>query len=221
MKSFTHKPLATPLPELSAVTTEQARMYTTPDGNVYPSITTCLSVLSKEAIAGWRKRIGEEEAKNISEHASNRGTDLHACIEDHLQNKEVVFPVDKRSKVKIMFNGLKRILSNIDNIVAQEVPLYSDDLKVAGRCDCIGEYQGVLSIIDFKSATKAKRKEWIEAYFIQATAYSLMFEERTGINIEQIVILICGEEDFSAQVFVEQRSKFVDQLKDVIGQWLL
>jgi len=214
---FNHIPLAIGVPELSAETTEHGRYYTTPDGRVYPSITTVLSVLSDDAIEKWRDRIGHDEAQKISEHASNRGTDLHTALELHLKNKTPVFPLDPRSKVKIMFNRIKRVLSKVDNIVAQEIPLYSDALRIAGRCDCIAEYNGVLSIIDFKGATKAKKKDWIKSYFLQTTAYSLMFQERTGITAEQIVILMSGEDDFSCQIFVEQRDKYIQDLKETIN----
>jgi genome maintenance exonuclease 1 len=217
---FNHKPLVTPLPELSAVTGPNGRFYTTPNGDVYPSITTVLSVLSEDAIADWRKRIGEEEAKKISEAAANRGTDLHAVLESYLKNEPLPFPEDPRSRVRIMFNRMKRVLSKVDNIVAQEIPLYSDILGVAGRCDCIAEYNNVLSIVDFKGATKAKKKSWIKSYFLQTTAYSLMFEERTGIKAEQIVIFMLGEEDFSCQVFVENRNNFINELDETIDRFV-
>lgn len=215
-KIFTHIPLAEPLPELSADTTDNGRFYTTPEGNVYPSITTILSVLSDDYLEKWRNKVGETKATEISEHASNRGNELHAVLEDYLRNKEPIFPTDPKSKVKIMFNRMKRVLNNVDNIIAQEIPLYSDALGVAGRCDVIGDYSIVRSIIDFKGSTKAKKVGWIEGYFMQATGYSLMFEERTGIKIDQIVILMAGEGDFSCQVFVEHRDKFIEPLKETI-----
>ena len=218
IKSFTHIPLQTPLPELDADTTANGRFYTTPEGNVYPSITTVLGALSKEHIGAWKERVGEIEAKQISEHAANRGTELHAVLESYLKNEELVFPEDPRSKVRIMFNRMRRVLAtSVDNIVAQEVPLYSDELGIAGRCDVIGEWIKKLSIIDFKGSTKAKRTEWIQGYFMQATGYALMFEERTGIRIDQIVILMSGEDDFSCQVFVEDRAKFIEPLKETIA----
>lgn len=184
---------------------------------MYPSITTVLSVLSEDAIDSWRERIGQEEAQKISEYACNRGTDLHSVLEAYLKNETPSFPDDPKSRVRIMFNRMKRVLSKVNNIVAQEVPLYSDALAVAGRCDCIAEYNGILSIVDFKGATKAKKKTWIKSYFLQTTGYSLMFEERTGMKAEQIVIFMAGEEDFSCQVFVENRDKYVSQLEDTIG----
>ena len=182
---FTHLNLDLNLPELEASTTEDGRTYTTPDGNVYPSITTVLSVLSKDGIQEWQNRVGLEEAERIREHAANRGTDLHQILEDYINNKPVTFPT---TKLKIMFNRMKRPLRNVSDVIAQEVPLYSDALKIAGRCDLIAAYKGINSIIDFKGSGKAKKEEWIQSYFQQATGYSLMFEERTGICIEQIVI---------------------------------
>lgn len=217
IKTFTHIPLQNPLPELSADTTANGRYYTTPEGKVYPSITTVLSVLSKEHIGKWKEKVGLEEAKEISEHASNRGTDLHAILESYLKNEELIFPADPKSKVRIMFNRMKRVLNSVDNIVAQEVPLYSDALGIAGRCDVIAEWIKKLSILDFKGSTKAKKVDWIAGYFMQATGYSLMFEERTGIKIDQIVILMSGEDDFSCQVFIEDRAKFIEPLKETIA----
>lgn len=217
IKTFSHNPLQNPLPELSADTTDNGRYYTTPEGNVYPSITTVLSVLSKEYIGKWKDRVGEVEAKEISEHASNRGTELHATLEAYLKNEELVFPTDPKSKVRIMFNRMKRVLNSVDNIVAQEIPLYSDALGIAGRCDVIAEWNKKLSIVDFKGSTKAKKVDWVTGYFMQATGYSLMFEERTGIKIDQIVILMSGENDFSSQVFVEERAKFIEPLKETIA----
>jgi PD-(D/E)XK nuclease superfamily len=218
---FTHKPLSIQLPELTAESVNGQRFYTTPEGNVYPSVTTVLSVLSKDGIQDWKDRIGKEEAEKISTHAANRGTDLHLVLESYLKNEELTFPEDPRSKVKIMFNRLKRVLSKVDNVLAQEIPLYSDKLAVAGRCDCIAEWDGTLSIVDFKGATKAKKKDWITSYFLQTTAYSLMFEERTGIRAEQLVILMSGEDDFSCQVFIEQRDKWIPKLEETIDLFMV
>ncbi len=216
MKVFNHKPLTNnPLKEIICEDRDGKRFYITPLGD-YPSITTVLSTISKPFIEKWRKRIGEKKADEILKHAQERGTALHLCLENFLKNNTVTFPEDPSSKVRIMFQKLKRIfLEDVDNIIAQEIPLYSDELKVAGRCDCIAEYKGVLSILDFKGATHFKEKEWIETYFLQATAYSKMFLERTGIDIKQIVILMTSETDFSRQVFVEKTDDYVVKLIDV------
>lgn len=217
MKQFTHKPNIL-LPELSAETLPNGiRYYTTPDNNVYPSITTCLGILSEDAIKNWQNRIGIEKANTITEHAAERGTALHNILEAFLKNEPLIFPEDPNSRVRVMFNRMKRILlSKVDNILAQEVPLYSDSLGVAGRCDCIAEFNGILSIIDFKSAIKLKKEDWITSYFLQTTAYSLMLEERTGIIADQIVILISGEDDFSCQTFIKTRTPYIEQLKETI-----
>ena len=219
MKVFNHVPLEVELPDLNTVTKNGKRHYVTPNGDEYPSVTTVLSVLSDAAIEEWRQRIGEAEAQAISEYASNRGTVLHACLEDYIANREIKFPDDKSGRVKIMFNRLKRILNDVDNVVAQEVSLYSDRLKIAGRSDLIANYKLIPSVIDFKGSTKAKKAEWILGYFIQGTAYSLMFEERTGIRVEQIVIIMSGESDFSAQVFTDDRKNYVHQLNEVIARF--
>jgi len=216
---FIHTPLSIPLPDLSTVTINGKRHYTTPEGNVYPSVTTVLSILSDEAIEEWRKRIGEDEAASISTHASGRGTDLHACLESYIKNEEIQFPEDKKSRVRLMFNRLKPILKDVNNVIAQEVALYSDTLKIAGRMDLAATYKNIPSIIDFKGSTKAKKREWITGYFIQGTAYSLMLEERTGVCHEQIVILMSGEDDFSAQVFVGNRKDYIHQLHEVIERF--
>lgn len=216
-KQFIHLPFTQPLPNLSTEMREGKRFYLTPENSAYPSITTILSFLSKEAIDNWRERVGLDEADQISKHAAGRGTDLHSVIEQYLNNEEPSFPDNPKSHVRLMFRRMLRNLDKIDNIVAQEIPLYSDTLGVAGRCDCIGEYENILSVIDFKSSTKGKKKQWITGYFLQATAYSIMLEERTGMKAEQIVILICGENDFSCQVFVEKREKYIEELHSAIA----
>lgn len=219
MHVFNHKPLTESLPELTASYTKFGRVYLTPDGEKYPSITTVLSILSRKFLQEWRQRVGEAEANRISKAAASRGTSLHSVIEYYLNNQKL--PADFRltPTVKLMFQRMRPLLHKIDNIVAQEIPLYSDELMVAGRCDTIAEYNGKLSIIDFKSSTKAKKKDWISNYFYQTTAYALMFEERTGIPIEQIVVLIGCEEDYSAQEFVEQKSNYIQPLQETIHQF--
>jgi ATP-dependent exoDNAse (exonuclease V) beta subunit len=207
-------------PDLKSKMVDGQRFYLTPSGQPYPSITTVLSILSEEGIAQWKQRVGEEEAQKKSDHACERGTALHQAIEDYIANREVVFPTEKRSTIRMMFKRLQPKLDRIDNVIAQEIALYSDRLMVAGRCDCIAEFDGVLSIIDFKSAAKMKKPEHIQGYFQQASAYACMFRERTGIRIRQIVVLMCGEEDFSCQVFVERVDPFIPQLVNTIEQFV-
>jgi len=194
-----------------------SRKYFTESGAAYPSVTTVLSVLSRDAIREWRQRVGAEEANKISRQASTRGTKIHTLCEDILNNKEV--DTSKMSLLdKEMFNNFRPLLDRIDNIHGQEIALFSDHLRLAGRVDCIAEFDGKLSIIDFKTAKKPKRKEWIENYFAQAAGYAIMYEERTGIPINRSAILIAVEGD-DPQVFVETRDNYVDVLLKARDIW--
>jgi genome maintenance exonuclease 1 len=117
---------------------------------------------------------------------------------------------------KELFYKIKsRIDTNITTVHCLEQALYSDELQVAGRVDCIAEWNGKLSVVDFKSSTNQKKKEKIGNYFMQCTAYAIMYEEIVGVPIEQIVVLI-GTENGDGQVFVENKSDYVDSLKSYI-----
>lgn len=197
---FNHVKHDVVLPTLTRKTTDKGRKYFTPEGNAYPSITTVLGVLNKEGIIAWRKRVGEEEANKISQQASVRGTAVHKLAEDYLNNdpkwKEGAMPTNLFS-----FEDIKKIMDKrLNNIWMQEVFLYSDRLKTAGQVDCIAEFDGQLSIIDFKTSRKPKKEEWITSYFIQASFYAAAFYERTGIPIKQGVILITVDHN-EPQVF--------------------
>jgi CRISPR/Cas system-associated exonuclease Cas4 (RecB family) len=187
---FTHVEHGIVLPKLTRETTESGRKYFTPEGNAYPSITTVLSILSKQAIMEWRKRVGEEEANKISRQAATRGTAVHSLAEDYLNNNEDwnkgAMPANLAS-----FNDIRPILDeHVDNVWMQEQFLYSDKLKCAGQVDCIAEYDNKLSIIDFKTSRRVKKKEDITSYFIQMAFYAAAFYERTGIPIRQGVIIM-------------------------------
>ena len=187
---FNHVDHGISLPKMTRKTGKGGRKYFTPDGNAYPSITTVLSLLSRDSIMKWRKRVGEEEANKISRRAATRGTAVHKLAEDYIDNVEGwskgAMPANIAS-----FNDLKTILDKrLDNVWFQEEFLYSDRLKCAGQVDCIAEFDGQLSIVDFKTSRKPKKEEWITSYFIQASFYAAAFYERTGIPIKQGVILI-------------------------------
>ena len=187
---FNHVEHDVVLPKLTRKTTEAGRRYFTPDGAAYPSITTVLGILSKQGIIDWRKRVGEAEANRISTQAATRGTAVHKLAEDYIDNVEGwskgAMPANIAS-----FNDLKTILDErLDNVWFQEEFLYSDRLKCAGQVDCIAEFDGQLSIVDFKTSRKPKKEEWITSYFIQASFYAAAFYELTGIPIKQGVILI-------------------------------
>ena len=206
------------LPTIVATTTDGLRLYETPEGNKYPSITTILSVRNKSGLTEWRKRVGNDVANHIARTAAARGTKVHHMCEDYLNNENI----DHHKKNFLpfcLFGQLKeKVLCNINNIHAQEAGLYSDKYKVAGRVDCIAEYNGVLSIIDFKTSTKERSDEWNENYYIQCSAYAEMYEERTGTEIDQIVIL-CVTEDGTVQEFVKEKFDYLDALVETATIW--
>jgi len=171
----------------------------------------------------WRKRVGNEVANHIARTAANRGTKVHQMCEDYLNNMEFNFP-DEWAKHKsnflpyCLFSQLKSVICNIDNIYAQEAGLYSDKYKVAGRVDCIAEYNGVPSIIDFKTSTKERKDEYNESYYIQGSAYAEMLRERTGIEISQVVILVVTA-DGTVQEFVKEKYDYLDALVETVAEW--
>lgn len=207
------------LKEMTAVTTDKGRQYRTPEGVNLPSITTVLSILSRDSIAKWRARVGEKEANRISYRSSTRGTAVHEIIEKYIDN-DPDYRLGYTPDIIASLNDVKPILdSNIDNVYAQEAPLYSNHLGVAGRVDCIAEYNGKLSIIDFKTSMKPKRKDWINNYFMQEAAYAIMFEERTGRPITQLVTIISVDGANEPQVFVEHRDNWVRPLRETIAKY--
>ena len=214
---YNHKTIN--LPEIKATTTDGVRLYETPEGNHYPSITTVLSVRNKKGLHDWRKRVGDDVANYVARKAANRGTAVHHMCEDYLNND---FDEEKHKKKflpYVLFNQLREsLLRKVNNIYSQEAGLYSDKYKVAGRVDCIAEYDGELSIIDFKTSSKERSDEWNESYYIQASAYAEMFEERTGIAINQVVILVVTE-DGVVQEFVKNKTEYLPLLSDAIEEW--
>ena len=177
------------LPSLSRKTIDGVRYYTV-EGRPMVSITSVTSHFNKQIFVDWRKRVGNEEADRITKRSTSRGTKVHTLIESYLLNKDVD-PDTPGSKM--LFLQAKESLEKINNIYALEKSLYSTELGVAGTVDCIAEYDGELSIIDFKTAAKPKPKDWIQNYFVQAAAYACMFYERTGIPVKKLVILMTCE----------------------------
>jgi len=206
-------------PKLVQKSINGKRHYVDPSGSVLqkgvqlPSVTTILSGLSEVGIRAWKARVGEAEATRVSNRALANGNELHSIIENYLDNKPTAH---FKNEVSLkLFEQAKPELAKINNIKAQEVQLYSTSLGTAGRVDCIGEYDGKLSVIDFKSARKRKTKSLIKAYYLQATCYAMMYEELTGEGIDQIVILISAE-DGSVTSFIEDKDQFIETLQDVI-----
>ncbi len=203
------------LVELKTINENNQRLYVTPEGKQYPSVTTVLGWDTKKGILAWRKRVGEEVANKISRQASARGSRFHYQCEDYLNNKEpkIVGPAEK-----MMFNSIKPFLNRINNIQLQEKSLYSNHLETAGRVDCIAEFDGRLSIIDFKTSSKPKSKEWITNYFCQGSAYAVMYEELTGVPVDTIAILIAVEGD-EPQLFRVKRDDYIAKYIDIRNRY--
>jgi len=218
--NFNHVKLESLNFDLTAVTTDNGRQYTTPEGKIYPSVTTVLSEYSKKAIFEWRDRVGAEVANKISKAASGRGTKLHTVCEKYLLNEMSDMKIQTMMPdTKELFFALKPHLDkNIGNIYSLEQALYSNELRMAGRVDCIAEWDGKLSVIDFKTASKAKDEDYILNYFMQCTAYANMFEERTGQPIDQLVVAIAVVEDFP-QIFVRNKTKYIPELNKFIDMY--
>ena len=209
-----------PLTEMNAVTKSNGlRLYEVGENKWYPSVTTVTSHRTKDKIMKWRKRVGEKEANKISGRASSRGNKFHSMVECYLKNETVKFD-EKNPLASFMFKTAKDTLNNINNIHLLESPLYSDHLRIAGRVDCIAEYEGKLSVIDFKTSTKPKKESWIENYFVQETAYAVMYYERCGVKVDSIVTIISTEEgsmqiiqktdlDYYYQLLVEYINEFM------------
>ena len=208
-RAFEYEELDIGYDDLVADTRETGRVYIAPDGSRYPSVTTVLGILSEDSIREWRQRIGEEEANKVSHRASNRGTAVHSVIEKYLRNEDTS---DNLPHIKQSLANLRPILDkSIGKIFGLETALYSRHLGMAGRCDCIAEWNGVPSIIDFKTSRRIKKKENIASYFAQASAYAIMFEERTGLAIPNTVIVM-DVDDNHPLIFEEHRDNFVELL---------
>ena len=199
---------------LEQVNTDTGRFYKTPTGELYPSVTTVTGLFGKDAIKQWRDRVGDEEANRVSSQAATRGTRIHQLCEDYLNNADII-PSKYNFNDVTNFKLLKKELDdNIDNIHLQEERLYSDYLKMAGTVDCVAEWKGKLAIIDFKTARKPKKKDYILNYFCQASAYAIMYEERFNIPVSRIVIVI-SVDDEPVQVFEDYRDNYVKPLLDI------
>lgn len=203
--------------DLKSVTGEK-RIYTTPNGNKYPSITTVLSINSKEDIDKWRKKVGAEEADKISYRASTRGTAVHEIIEKYIDND----PNYRKGYMHNIYHDFLQVKQILDErigvVYEQEAPLYSDYLGVAGRVDCVAEFDGVLSIIDFKTSRKPKKFEWIEDYLQQESFYAIAWEEQTGIPITQLVTIIAVDNS-EPQVFIAHRDEWAPKLLETIKRY--
>lgn len=205
------------LQRLPRVDKPEGRFYQTPSGKCYPSVTSVTGLLNKQAIIEWRKRVGEEEANRISTKAANRGTKIHSLCESYLNNEHVEPDIFHKE----MWNSLVPELRKIDNVHCLESPLYSDHLEVAGTVDCVAEYEGKLSVIDFKTSKRLKQREDIHNYFMQCSAYAVAFEERTGIPVGRLVIVMGVDDEECPLVFKEKRDDWIGGFVNLRKQYKL
>ena len=220
MKTFNHVKLPQLDFDLKAETTDSGRLYATPTGEKYKSITTVLGNYNKQAIMEWRERVGAEEANKISTKAANRGTKVHKICEDYINNEIPELKMQMMMPdLKEMFFKIKPIIDEkLGDVYSQEQALYSHKLKIAGRVDLIGMWNGKLSVIDFKTSAKQKEESYIQNYFMQCTAYALMFSELTGMWIDDIVVLLATGEG-EAQLFERQIDNYVKPLMRYIHKY--
>jgi genome maintenance exonuclease 1 len=205
--NFTHNFYNIPKDCIQQLESENIRGYSTPDG-IFPSVTTVVGWEKQKKFAEWRKKNAKE-----SQRVCDRGTLLHSKIESYILNEEVQTDVNDE-----LFSLIKKEVDNVNNICALEQPLWGKITGLAGRVDCIAEYKKELAVIDFKASTMPKKKVDIQNYFCQAAAYSLLWQERTGESVPNIVILIANEQGF-CQVFKEKVINFIEPLKNCIDTY--
>lgn len=214
---FTHNNIITPL-DLKTIEGPGGRFYVTPDGKKYPSITTVLGDKEKPWLADWRNMLGEKKADKEMKRAADRGTAVHLMIEKYLNNDPAPTEGQKQEHIS-EYNSVKLRLKKINNIYTQESALYSDVLRVAGRVDCVAEFDGVPSIIDFKTSSNDKTERMIEDYFLQTTAYALMFEEIYNIPIDQVVIIMSTEKGVVPLVFKKRIEEYIEPLCTRVNEY--
>ena len=222
---FTHIDIN--LPKLERETIDGIRYYTIPEEDKpikLVSITSVTSHKNRQFFADWRKKVGEKQADKITKQATSRGTDMHTLVENYLYNKDLP-PVQPLSD--FLFKIAKPELNCINNIHALEGSLYSKVLGIAGTVDCIGEYNGELAIIDFKTSKKPKPREWIEHYFVQCMAYGCMLYEITGIMVKKLVIIMACEngecivyEEYDKQKYIKLLTEYIREfVRDKLHQY--
>ena len=198
--------------ELDTVTIDGKRYYVTPSGGNYPSVTTVISGNAKKqaGLAKWRARVGKEKAQAVSNRAAGRGTRYHKLVEDYLNNELDNTKYKDQPLPWIMFNSSRDILNRINNIYLQEAALYSDHLQIAGRVDCIAEYEGELAIIYFKTSAEPKKEEYLYDYYVQECAYACMLQERYKLGVKKLVTIVsCENGDTQVSVVPPKKEYFV------------
>jgi len=219
MKLFNHVGLD-PI-EMSAEMVDGKRVYLTPEGYKFPSVTTVISnnKEKKAGIARWRARVGEQKANNISARSTGRGTKYHSIAEDYFNNNLDLKKYSKFPLPVLMFQHSRPVLDRINNIYLQEAALYSKHLEIAGRVDCIAEFDGVLSIIDFKTAAEPKREKYLYDYFVQETAYACMLQENYGLSVKQLVTIVACENGETQVKVLPPKKEYFMKLMEYIAEY--
>lgn len=199
---------------IDSVDTEEGRFYIHESGDRFPSVTTFLSsVLDKSGLDEWRSRVGEEEANRATNRGARRGTALHLACEKYVLNEPLP---DMMPSIQMLFAQVKPVLdARLDCVIASEIPLMSKHLRLGGRCDLVCRFDGKRSILDFKTTNWAKDREMLEGYFIQESAYAIMFEECYGTPITQLVTISAGDSEAEAQVVIEHRDVWAPRLLEL------
>ena len=220
MKLFNHVGQIEPI-EMVAEMVDGKRVYLTPEGFKFPSVTTVISnnKAKKAGIARWRARVGEEKANNISARSTGRGTKYHSIAEDYFNNNLDLKKYSKFPLPVLMFQHSRPVLDRINNIYLQEAALYSKHLEIAGRVDCIAEFDGVLSIIDFKTAAEPKREKYLYDYFVQETAYACMLQENYGLSVKQLVTIVACENGETQVKVLPPKKEYFMKLMEYIAEY--
>ena len=217
---FEHNPRCFPL-DSEAKMVDGKRVYATPNGEFYPSITTVIGNNAKKqaGLAKWRKRVGKEKAAAISSRSASRGTKFHSITEDYLNNELDIKKYKDSPLPVVMFEQTKKTFDRIGNIYLQEAFLYSKHLEVAGRVDLVAEFDGELSIIDFKTSAEPKREAYLYDYFIQETAYACCFQELYSLTVKQLVTIVACENGETQVVIKPPKKEYLLQLIQYIDEY--
>jgi genome maintenance exonuclease 1 len=212
--TFIHQPLQ--ITPIEAITSDDgSRVYVTPKGDRYPSVTTVLGTVEKPELIEWRNRVGDHAADKKTRTSARRGKALHTMVEDYLNNTNSTIPDATMPLNTMLFKSIRGILDrNVEIVRAQEATLYSDFLETAGQVDLAARWDGTDSIVDFKTKEKPQKIQWMDQYFIQTSAYAVMIEELTGRPIPQLVILVAVE-DGDPQIFITKRDKYISKFIEI------
>jgi len=217
---FEHNPRCFPL-DSEAKMVDGKRVYATPNGEYYPSITTVIGNNAKKqaGLAKWRARVGKEKAAAISSRSASRGTKFHSITEDYLNNELDIKKYKDSPLPVVMFEQTKKTFDRIGNIYLQEAFLYSKHLEVAGRVDLVAVFDGELSIIDFKTSAEPKREAYLYDYFIQETAYACCFQELYSLTVKQLVTIVACENGETQVVIKPPKKEYLLKLIQYIDEY--